>query len=300
MSRQRAALAALLSLAGALASTSAHAYCLTHGCNVQTNDCFPDPLTGCVSEGPLLHWKSGCVSFDLQKDGSPKRGITYDDAHAAIVQAFEQWLNADCGNGQVPSISISDYGPVECHKAEYNQDAPNANIVMFRDQDWPYDNAIDTLALTTLIFDAENGEIFDADIEVNTYQSDMTTGPVGVRDVDLHSVLTHEVGHFLGLSHSQSAGSTMEPSYAPGLTEMATIEYDDVKGICKALPPARALAETSCDPRHGFSRECALASNGCALHPGVPGGVGSALVLFAVGLSSTLRRRKPRRANRRP
>lgn len=297
MKRGQAALAAALCLAALGTTARARAYCLTHGCNPQTEDCTPDDR-GCIQAGPLLHWESSCVSFALQKDGSVRRGIDYDAAHDTLVQAFKQWLNADCG-GRGPSIEVSDFGPVECHTPEYNQDAPNANVVMFRDEDWPYSNAVDTLALTTLIFDAETGAIFDADIEVNTFQNEMTTGRVGPRDVDLHSVLTHEVGHFLGLSHSDVALSTMEASYSPGLVEMATIAFDDQKGICAALPPDRATTADSCEPRHGFSSECALPTTSCALPTGAPSGWSSALFSLLV-LSSGLGRRKLRRAAPRP
>ncbi|HVY32600.1 MAG TPA: matrixin family metalloprotease [Polyangiaceae bacterium] len=301
MSERKLAPAALLAAAAFVASLPAQAYCLTHGCNIQTDQCRPD-RHGCVTEGPLLHWKSGCVSVDLQQDGSPKRDISYEAAHDVLVQAFAQWLNADCGGGQPPSITVSDYGPVTCRSPEYNQDSPNANVVMFRDQDWPYKNAIDTLALTTLIFDAETGEIFDADIEVNTFTSAMTTGKVGQRDVDLHSVLTHEVGHFLGLSHSDVALSTMEPSYSPGLTEMATIEYDDQQGICAALPPDRKPETMSCDPRHGFSGECALTATSCTVSGASPPGRGgwANAAWLLLGLSSRLRRKRLRPSSRRP
>lgn len=292
------ALGALFLTAAAGFSLPAQAYCLTHGCNFQAQECPLDD-NGCVQAGPLLHWRSGCVSFDLQQDGSPRREIDYDSAHQVLVESFTQWLNADCGNGQGPGIQISDYGPVVCRKPEYNQDAPNANVVMFRDQDWPYTHAIDTLALTTLIFDADSGEIFDADIEVNTHEFHMTTGPVRGIDVDLRSVLTHEVGHFLGLSHSKAEGSTMFPSYMPGLTEMASIEYDDEQGICAALPPDRPLATQSCEPRHGFSRECALPETTCGVARGTGGGAPTAFALLA-GLSSVLLRRKLRRAAPRP
>lgn len=299
MSARRHALAALLAVSALAAGQKAQAFCLTHGCNPQTDSCVPNDR-GCVLQGPLLHWRSGCVSVDLQQDGSPKRGISYEAAHDVLVQSFAQWLNADCGGGQKPSIEVSDYGAVACHTAEYNQDSPNANIVMFRDEDWPYENAIDTLALTTLIFDAENGEIFDADIEVNTHQSSMTTGKVGPRDVDLHSVLTHEVGHFLGLSHSDVAQSTMESSYSPGLTEMATIEYDDQKGICAALPPDRKPETMSCDPRHGFSGECALQATTCAVSAPAGRGGWLSLGLSLLGLSSLLRRKRLRPSSQRP
>lgn len=279
-----------------LYSAQANAFCLTHGCTDKKQECAYEQ--GCLVTGPLLHWGSSCVSFDLQGSGSPLRGISYDDAHAAIITGFTQWLSADCGDGRGPGITISDYGPVECRKAEYNQDSPNANIFMFRDEDWPYANAIDTLALTTLIFNADTGEIYDADVEVNTNQSPMSIGDIGGTDIDFASVITHEIGHFLGLSHSIEPGSTMRPSYAPGQISMSSIEPDDVAGVCAALPPERETATDSCDPRHGFSSECALPKSSCSLTAGNPGALASVLVGL-LGLSSTLLRRRFRPSTRR-
>ena len=280
-------------------SWHADAYCLTHGCSDRRQDCEYDNR-GCLLTGPRLHWASSCVSFDVQREGSLLRGIDYDAAHGAVVAGFAQWLNADCG-GAKPSLEITDYGPVDCGQAEYNQDAPNANVIMFRDDHWPYENAIDTLALTTLIFNADTGEIYDADIEVNTVQSSMATHDVGPGDIDFHSVMTHELGHFLGLSHSDAEGSTMHFSYAPGQTSMASIEFDDEQGVCAALPPKRSVARTSCEPRHGFSRECALPETSCAFVAKPRGGLAS-LLLGAVGLSWLLRatRKRPRPSGRRP
>ena len=66
-------------------------------------------------------------------------------------------------------------GAVDCHKAEYNQESGNANLFMFRDDSWPYENPLDTLALTTLTYNVETAEIFDADVEVNTAEAKFTT-----------------------------------------------------------------------------------------------------------------------------
>jgi hypothetical protein len=296
--RTRHALAAGLGLAAFWCSLNASAFCITRGCNEKKDACEYDER-GCLQTGPILHWASSCVSFDIQQDGSALRSIGYDDAHQAVVTAFSQWLNADCGGGAGPSITIKDYGPVVCRAPEYNQDSPNANIVMFRDDKWPYENAIDTLALTTLIFNADSGEIYDADVEVNTFQSPMSLGKVGPEDIDFASVITHEIGHFLGLSHSDAQGSTMRPSYAPGQTSMASIEQDDVDGVCTALPPGRVTSSSSCEPRHGFSGACAVPESSCAFAAGSPGALGS-LLLAMLGLSSRLLRRRLRPSARRP
>lgn len=292
-------LSASLALGLIAVAPEAEAFCLTRGCRDKSS-CNYDSQ-GCLLEddGPLLHWTSRCLSFDLQQDGSVLRHLAYPEANAAVQAAFKQWLSADCGDGRRPNVEVQDYGPVECHTAEYNQDSSNANIIMFRDDDWPYKNSIDTLALTTLIFNAESGEIYDADIEINTHMASMSIGEVGPLDIDFASVITHEVGHFLGLSHSESLGSTMRPSYAPGETEMASIERDDVKGICAAWPADRQIDGLSCDPRHGFTGRCAPAETACSVSPR-PSHNDPGLWAMLAAVSSGLLRKRLRRAGRRP
>jgi hypothetical protein len=289
-----------LALALGSGPRAALGFCLTRGCNESdpAQPCEYDEH-GCLlpSSGELLHWDSSCVSFDIQQDGSVRRGLDYELAQQAIRAGFEEWLSADCGHDQGPDMQVMDYGPVECGSAEYNQEAGNANVFMFRDDDWPYKNAIDTLALTTLIFNAKDGAIYDADVEINTFESDMALGDIGPRVIDFQSVITHEIGHFLGLSHSDVAGATMLPSYRPGNRAMASIERDDVEGVCAALPPGRKTPSDSCDPRHGFSAECALGTSACHTAPGRPGSRGVGLAGLA-GLSWTLLRRKLRRKAR--
>jgi len=155
---------------GAIAvAISAHgyAYCLTRTCNPKTEQCEFDQ-TGCNLSGKVLFWPNSCVSFDVQKDGSAKLHIDYDTVHAVMVKAFAQWTNADCGNGTHPSIQVTDFGPVSCAKPEYNKNEPNANIIAFHDSPRPYANAIDTVALTTVYFNPDTGEIYDANVEINS------------------------------------------------------------------------------------------------------------------------------------
>jgi hypothetical protein len=237
----------------------------------------------------------------VQRDGSQSSGIDFDTAEAVIQEAFDKWAAADCG-GAGPSFRIVAKGEIGCGVAEYNQDAPNANVFMFRDDDWPYAGSVDTLALTTLTYNVETAEIYDADVEFNSFQTTFTTSDEPIEIVsDLSSVVTHEAGHFLGLSHSSFETAVMRGiGYQPGTTDLRVLTADDVAGICEIYPPGRDPGD-SCGPRHGFSRECGSGekkeTKGCALRGPPSGSDPRAFAAFgAIALSLVLRRVRARRA----
>jgi MYXO-CTERM domain-containing protein len=236
------------------------------------------------------------VSFGVQENGSELRGITYEQANQVVTDAFRQWRFAPCPEGGMPSIDISDAGKITCNSPEYNQDAPNANVIMFADN-WPYtaEDLLpgDTLALTTVTFNVETGEIYDADVEVNSQDAsslEIDSAAVGDGDIDLHSVLTHEIGHFLGLSHTTVSRATMSPSLSDGETDLATLDPDDIAGICSIYPPERETTTSSCTPRHGFSTDCAPDQSGgcCSVAPGARPSQHDALALALAGLGIAL------------
>jgi hypothetical protein len=257
--------------------------------------CDRDPFTSCLLQGQPLYWPQRCISFSVQKDGSPKQGISFEQAHDTVTRAFSAWQNADCGGGATPSFTVKDFSPAVCSVAQYNQDGGNANIFVFRDKAWPYAEGEDTLALTTITYNTENAQIYDADVEINSAQATFTFSDDSTTTKDdLLSVLTHECGHFLGLSHDALIGSTMFPRYIPGDLYQRTLDGDDTCGICAIFPPGESFNADACEPRHGFSRECGSPQkSGCALSER---GVGSAElgalgVLLGLGLVARRRRR---------
>lgn len=296
-------------LFGALLLASAqpaHAsYCRAKACKATYADIWqPEPPCprdqfGCMIAGKPLYWPQTCISFSVQKDAAASDGIDYDTAVQVIGGAFQTWLDAECPEGGTPSIAIVDAGAVECTEVEYNKQHGNANIFMFRETDWPHPGGGGTLALTTVSYDTETGEIFDADVEINSTRVDFTVGDEFVGH-DLASTLTHEVGHFLGLSHDSNPEATMWWVSDAGETKQRTLHEEDMAGICEIYPPDRGVDTEHCGPRHGFSTQCVpgeeklpRGSSGCGVRrpANAAGELGAILAALGVGLVSRRRRR---------
>jgi hypothetical protein len=284
----RVGAAAAVSLAACALAPDARAFCRTTTVAVAP-DFQPSP-TQCWTEGLPLWWRNACVGYSIQRSAS--RQISYDDASRVIAAAFLKWTGTACptdgmGASRV-SVDVHDEGAVDCSLVQYNSDQPNQHIIVFRDDAWPHNDANNTLALTTVVFDPKSGEIYDADMEINTAQQRLTVNdPIPADGYDLASIVTHETGHFLGMAHSGDAHATMFAHYSQGTTTLRNLSQDDIAGICtiyppdgtrtvdKTVSPTSRIAGTPCDPtpRHGFGTQCGTAPKkaGCA----VAGGLGS-------------------------
>lgn len=275
-----------------LASASAAAYCRESTCDTAGARCEPAEPDDC---GTALHWDRTCIGFAVQKDGS--NVVTASEARGLLRRAFGAWESADCGAGS-PGVRVADMGYVDCARTEYNDHAGNANVLVFRDHDWPHPEGTDNVALTTITYDLASGRIYDADIEVNTAQYDITTRS-DAPDYDLLAVLTHEAGHFLGLAHSPDEMATMYAVYKAGDLGLRTLGDDDVSGICALFPPAAQPIPDTCDPipRHGFAAQCGSEQDHatCSVSPGPRGEDGApALVLSSIAALAMLVRRRRR------
>jgi len=237
-------------------SSPSWAFCRATSCDSSKNNCARD-AQGCLTEGIPLYWASSCVEVYVQASGSVAQGIGFATFKESVSRAFGAWLSADCG-GAPPLIDVQVMGPISCDVAEYNQTKKNANIVMFRDDRWPYMGAEDVLAFTHLRFNADTGELWDSDLEINSFEFQFSVGDP-VTNTDLDSMLTHEAGHMLGLAHTLVTDATMYAHYKPGSDTLRTLADDDTSGMCAVYAPDRVPSRTSCSPRHGFSDRCAAA-----------------------------------------
>lgn len=273
----------LVALALVATTSTAHGFCRTTTCNRSTDDarCEPDE-NGCSQTGQPLFWGKPCSTFSVQEEGSVLRNISYDTAQTIAGDVFQRWTSAGCEPG-LPKIGVVSTGPVSCRHAEYNTTqlvagavvpaGPNANVILFLDEAWPYPGTEGIIALTTVTFNANTGEIYDADIEVNSASNVLTTGDsAGEVQTDLETVLVHEVGHFFGLEHSDVDGAAMFPEYDTGQLRRG-LSDDDEAGVCAIYPAGDDGENRECpadtEPRHGFSPDCGgdlkTAGNGCGV-----------------------------------
>jgi hypothetical protein len=269
-----------------------------------------EPTPGsCWSEGLPLYWANACVGYSLQENASKQ--ISLDDAQSGMETAFAQWTNATCPSTTATSkasVDVRYLGAVACHEVQYNQNGGNTNVIMFDDDSWPYSDANNTLGLTTVTYNTTTGELYDADMEINTAQQTLTvSGPVPSNGFDFLSIITHESGHFLGMAHSADMQATMFAHYTEGATSMRNLSADDITGICTIYPPdgtrttaAGPLPEGPCDPtpRGGYSGNCGGGGGGCSL-AGSPGHPSSsvafaALMMVIASMGVRARKRAPR------
>jgi hypothetical protein len=290
-----------VAVAAAFVERPAGAFCRTSTCPLPAD--FSPSSAGCVPDGfaaycagldppvvPLpIWWRNACQSYDIQQDASVQ--VPYDVAVQSFATAFSKWTGAACDGGGHPSISAQNLGPVACDEVHYNDNTSgqgNQHVIVFRDDGWPHPNDLNnTLGLTTITYDPDTGEIYDADMEINSTVPLTVAGPVPSDGNDFMSIITHESGHFFGMAHSNDDLATMYAHYTPGSTYMRNLTSDDTTGICSVYPPAGTrsvdpsvadggvLQEDPCDPtpRHGFQSACVVppsggGGGGCAV--GVP------------------------------
>jgi MYXO-CTERM domain-containing protein len=164
--------------------------------------------------------------------------------------------------------ATDDCGLVQCDPTVHD----SLHVIVFDDAAWPHNDPNNTLALTTVTYGVDSGQIYDADMEINTAEHSITaTEPPPAGSYDLQAILTHEAGHFFGLAHATSATPIMYARYQPGAV---TLTSDDVDGICSMYPP--------------------ITKSGCAC-TSTPSGGGAGAVVAGTGLAMLLGARRRRR-----
>ncbi|MCC7509699.1 MAG: matrixin family metalloprotease [Planctomycetes bacterium] len=137
----------------------------------------------------------------------------------AVQDAFANWRNVN-----ESEINFEFTGATTNEATSAND---NRNVVR-----WVGSNiSTGVFAVTITTFDTTTGRIVDADMQLNdrdftwnTLGATATQGIVGRSMIE--NVVTHEIGHIVGLDHSQVSASTMYFASSPGLIEQTVIDRD--------------------------------------------------------------------------
>lgn len=293
-------LAAAAGLLATLASAApAQAYCRTMTSRVRAQE------GECPMYGVALSWRNSCTGYSLYRAHLPM-GLTLPDMDRIVASSTGAWGRVACDdNGREPQYYRIVPNGLTSNPTGYDPFGSNANTVSFRPR-WE-DDALHrpgTIAITVVTFDSLTGEIFDADIELNSRTDTNAGGFVFASgrmpepdECDLQTILTHEFGHFLGLAHSSVTRAVMYPT--AGLGEIRSdLNSDDSAGIC-AIYPERAAPGGRCIgiPYGGLATTPGGAT---VVGPGNvscaagrrPRGEHGALALAALGAVALLRRRR--------
>jgi len=233
-----------------------------------------------ISTGPggELYWDQAQVY--AQSDGRIPYWIQYEGTddlsflHEHVLrQSLLAWVEVD---GVDLHFFEQRVDTLEAAFHPTEEDAADKRVLLFYlEEDWPYDD--NTIGLTLVTFNGA-GRIIDADIGFNgvDFEFSLNDDPA---DVDLLSVATHEVGHLLGIGHSEFEDATMWATLLDGV-EARTLSEDD-EAAARHLYPCEDTCRSIVDWRpRSTGVSCATAGPG----------VGLAVVLLTLG-GLALRRR---------
>jgi hypothetical protein len=170
------------------------------------------------------------VPFWINQSGLPH--IANGSDFIAVAAAFQTWQNVPLAN-----ISFQNMGTTPVPTV--GQDGQN--VVTFVDDSVPLGS--DTIASTFSFFTTDaNGNLIiqEADIALNPAFDFSTSGDPD--KYDIQGILTHEIGHFLGLDHSAMLSSVMTPFGTTAQLDQRTLSYDDMAGVALLYPNPSSIA----------------------------------------------------------
>ena len=244
-----------------------------------------DPKTGAC-----LWWGQRHITYWINQDGAGS--VTDGSDIDAVKASFQTWSDVTCSDftyefGGLTNRSDVGYDGTSTH---------NLNLVVWRgarctdvvdpsDACWNcadsgglccadkyhcWEHSPGIIGLTTTTYNVTTGQLYDADMELNsadylfttvdspqcddpnnppacTADADCQTGfkcfhqqclTLGCVRTDIQNTVTHEAGHVLGLGHTPVADATMYASAPEGETSKRSLATDDIQGVCDIYPIA--------------------------------------------------------------
>jgi len=175
-------------------------------------------------DGPFLYWDDSF--FPIPYFVSATTFDLFPEFPKAIDASFKTWRD-------LAEIKVEFLG-LGCSTNLRNENDGVNNVILFT-ENWPFDTA--AVAITRNFYIAGNaakaGMILDSDILLNAVNhSFSTTLEPGTHDIQ--NIVTHEIGHFLGLGHEVDPvdpDAVMFAVASPNETKKRNLTSNDVAAI---------------------------------------------------------------------
>lgn len=205
------------------------------------------------SQGKPLYWLGNDIPFSINQ--AVPTGLAAASVYEEIRLSFKTWSDQTC-----TCLRFKDEDVTPDNQLGYDQNNPkaNKNLIIFQSSAWSHDAR--AVAITSNIFNEDTGEIVAYDMEINDVHFLFSLDGLprnGKATMDLRNVVTHEVGHVIGLDHSSDRQSTMYASGLPGETKKRNLHADDISGLCTLYPQNACL---------GTKPNSMEPGNGCGCH----------------------------------
>ena len=193
----------------------------------------------------FTRWTSMPIKYFITNRAAS--GVSAAEMQSAAAASFSSW-------SQVPSASLSASFAGFTNAEPVREDG--ATVIGFQ----PHDELERTLGVTTFTLDRTTGELVEADIFLNSTFA-WSVAPAGEPNkFDAQSILTHEIGHLIGLGHSLLGETVLRAeggrrviakravmfpiAYAVGTTLDRALQDDDVAGVSATYPTPKFLGST--------------------------------------------------------
>lgn len=241
------------------------------------------------ASGRYLYWPQRTIDYTLNKLGC--KDVSLQATLGAVKRSFFTWASPSCTDIYFIYKGLSAETKTNLVLGQ-NEKPDLANLVVWHNT-WPpkgvssADVTKEMPAVTTVVYSTETGVIVDADIDLNGHDFFWTSTDDATKSAtDIQNILTHEIGHLLGLTHSSNQGATMYESTHQSELEKRTLHADDQLGVCTIYPFGDTTPKGS-----GQGSVPQEVQGGCATARG-GGGATAGLVLLGLAALLALRRRR--------
>jgi hypothetical protein len=224
-------LAGAAAIAIAVSSTAVHAY-LTLASSV-------------AGTSVTARWAAMPINYFVTNRGAGP--VTAAQMQAATAASFASWAAVPTARVSAVFAGFTNLEPVR---------EDGATVIGFQS----HPELDRTLGVTSFTVDRVTGQLVEVDIYLNSF-IDWSVAPSGETGrFDVQSVMTHEVGHLLGLGHSSLGETVFRPdggrrvlgkrtvmfpvAYAVGTVLDRTLQDDDIAAISLTYPTDGFLNKT--------------------------------------------------------